>query len=184
MFMRITLALLLVVSLAAGYLREAAAIADPQKPAPGAGAAPGSAFAAFKKLAGDWVGKGVADSGHGEKVSVNFKVTAGGSAVVETELPGTAQEMVTIIHPDGNDLILTHYCHVGNQPQMRAPGRLDGKQVAFKFVRATNLKSEKDMHMRSVTYTFVDDDTLKAEWTLYQEGKPGGSAVFELKRKK
>src|SRR5687767_7169136 len=124
MFMRISLALLLVVSLAAaGCLRAAEAIAGQQQPTPPAGAGPGSAFDAFKKLAGDWVGKGAADSGHGEKVSVNFKVTAGGSAVVETELPGTAQEMVTIIHPDGNDLVLTHYCHVGNQPQMRAPGR-------------------------------------------------------------
>ena len=159
MFMRISLALLLVGALAA------AAVAGQQKPAPRAGAAPGSAFDAFKKLAGDWVGQG-------EGASVNFKVTSGGSAVVETELPGTNHEMVTIIHPDGSDLVLTHYCAVGNQPQMRAPGRLEGKQVAFKFVRATNMKSEKDMHMHSVTYTFVDDDTLKAEWTLYQEASP------------
>lgn len=130
------------------------------------------------------MGKGIFGSGPSEAVTCAFKVTSGGHTVVETEAPGTDHEMVTIIHPDGNDLVLTHYCHLGNQPQMRAPNRLDGKQVAFKFVRATNLKSEKDMHMRTVTYTFVDDDTLKAEWTLFNEGKAAGTAAFELKRKK
>ena len=64
------------------------------------------------------------------------------------------------------------------------PRIVSDNKVSFKFVRATNLKSEKDPHMHEVTYTFVDADTLKAEWTLYQDGKPGGQFAFELKRKK
>jgi hypothetical protein len=166
---------MLLVLVAAGGLETTAA-------APGAAApdAQRPTFEAFKKLVGEWVGAGAGD----EQLRVTYKLTAGGSALVETELPGSDHEMVTIIHPDGDDVVLTHYCHLGNQPQMRAPGKFDGKQVAFKFVRATNLKSEQDMHMRSVTYTFVDDDTLKAEWTVHQGGKPGGTAIFLMKRKK
>jgi hypothetical protein len=38
------------------------------------------------------------------------------------------------------------------------------------------------MHMHNVTYTFVDKDTIKAEWTHYMDGKEGGSVVFEAKR--
>jgi hypothetical protein len=91
-----------------------------------------------------------------------YRVTSGGSAVVETLFPNTDHEMVTVIHPDGEDLLLTHYCMVGNQPQMKAPGTSAGKEVAFKFVRATNLKSADDMHMHDVTYTFVDNDTLRS----------------------
>ena len=163
MFMRISLALLLVGSLAAaGCLRAAEAIAGQQKPAPRAGAAPGSAFDAFKKLAGDWVGKGAASPGQGEKVSVNFKVTSGGSAVVETEMPGTSQEMVTIIHPDGSDLVLTHYCAIGNQPQMRAPGRLEGKQVAFHFVPMMSiilLASARTGSFVSISSTGASDES-------------------------
>jgi hypothetical protein len=139
-------------------------------------------FEQFKQLAGEWVGKEKGKGGF--EVHVKYKVTAGGSAVVETLFPGTDHEMVTVIHRDGDDLLLTHYCMLGNQPQMKAPGKGDGTKVAFKFVRATNLKSEKEMHMRDATYTFVSKDTLRTEWTHYKDGKAGDRVVFELKRRK
>jgi hypothetical protein len=143
-----------------------------------------AALESFKQLAGEWRGKELSGHNAGGEVHAIYKVTSGGSAVVETLFPGTEHEMVTVIHPDGNDIILTHYCALGNQPQMRAPGKLDGNQVAFKFVRATNLKSDKDMHMHDVTFTFVDKDTLKSEWVNYMDGKPGPPVVFEMKRQK
>ena len=135
----------------------------------------------FKQLAGEWVGKEIED---GKAVHVKYKVTSNGSTVIETLFPNTAHEMVTVIHPDGDDLALTHYCALGNQPHMKADGKGDGNKFAFKFTGASNLKSENDMHMHEVTYTFVDKDTLKAEWTHYKDGKAGGTVVFELKRKK
>ena len=138
----------------------------------------------FKQLAGDWVGKEVEGRAEASEIHVKYKVTSAGHTVVEVIFPGTEHEMVTVIHPDGDDLLLTHYCLLGNQPQMKAPGQLDGNQVAFKFVRATNLKSDKDKYMHDVTFTFQDQDTLKANWTHYDDGKPSGAAVFELKRKK
>jgi hypothetical protein len=137
----------------------------------------------FKQLAGEWVGK-EASGQAGMPVHVKYKVTAGGSAVVETLFPDSEHEMVSVIHPDGDDLVLTHYCMLGNQPQMRASAKGDGNTVAFKFARATNLKSDKEMHMHDVTFTFVDKDTLKTEWVNFNEGKPGERVVFELKRKK
>jgi hypothetical protein len=140
------------------------------------------AFEQFKQIAGTWEGKEV-EGRMGMDVRAVYRVTSGGSAVVETLFPNTDHEMVTVIHPDGNDLLLTHYCMVGNQPQMKAPGTSDVKEVAFKFVRATNLKSPDAMHMHEVTYTFVDNDTLRSKWTHYHGGKPAGDVVFELKRK-
>jgi hypothetical protein len=136
----------------------------------------------FKQLVGEWQGKEV--GGKGKDVTVKYKITSGGSAVVETLFPDTDHEMVTVITRDGDDLILTHYCMLGNQPQMKAAGKGDGKEIAFKFVKAGNLKSEKEPHMHDATYTFVDKDTLKTEWTHYQDGKSAGKVVFELKRKK
>jgi hypothetical protein len=135
----------------------------------------------FKQLAGDWVGK---DPHEGKDMLVNYKVTSNGSAVVETIGPGTDHEMVTVIHPDGQDLMLTHYCALGNQPKMKAKTRGDDKKVAFEFVGATNMKSDKDMHMHSVTFTFVDKDNLRAEWTHYMDGKEAGTVAFDMKRKK
>jgi hypothetical protein len=141
----------------------------------------GKTFDKFKALSGEWVGKKGAD---GPEVTVVYKVVSGGSAVVETMMPGTDHEMVTVIHPDGNDVILTHYCLIGNQPQMKAPGTIEGNKVPFSFVKATNLKSDKDLYMHDVTFTFVDKDTVKEEWTHFSDGKANGTAVFELKRKK
>ena len=141
------------------------------------------ALARFADLAGEWVGKGMhGDAEHEAKVT--YKVTSGGTAVVETIDPGGEHEMVTVIHPDGDSLLLTHYCMIGNQPHMRARPKAGDNKVAFEFVKATNMKSDKDMHMHSVTFTFVDKDTLRTEWTNYNEGKEAGKAVFELKRKK
>jgi hypothetical protein len=142
-----------------------------------------TAFDRFKQLAGVWVGKGK----HGDmehEIRVVYKVTSGGSAVVETIDPGSDHEMVTVIHPDGDSLVLTHYCMLGNQPQMKAMPKPGDNKVAFEFVKATNLKSNKDPHMHDATFTFVDKDTLKTEWTHYNDGKDAGKAVFVLNRKK
>jgi hypothetical protein len=138
-------------------------------------------FEQFKQLAGEWVGKEVGKDG--PEVRVRYQVTSGGSTVVETTFAGSEHEMITVIHPDGDNLLLTHYCMLGNQPQMKAPGTGDKDKVEFKFVRATNLASEKDMHMHEVTFTFLDKDSLRTAWTHYNDGKAAGQVVFDLKRK-
>ena len=123
-------------------------------------------------------------SGMEHEIRVVYKVTAGGSAVVETIDPGSPHEMVTVIHADGDALALTHYCMFGNQPHMKATPKAGDKTIAFEFVNATNLKSDKDGYMRSAKFTFVDKDTLQTEWTHYQDGKEAGKAVFDLERNK
>jgi hypothetical protein len=174
--MKIRLPLLLSLVLCAGVVVAAEEKKD-------AGKAKATAFDQFKLLAGEWSGK-AGEGKDAHEATVTYKVTSGGSAVVETIGPGTEHEMVTVIHPDGDDLILTHYCMLGNQPRMKAPGKADGNKVAFAFVGATNMKSDKEMHMHNVTFTFVDKDTLKAEWTHYMDGKAAAPTVFEMKRKK
>jgi len=147
------------------------------------GAAKNAGLEQFKQLAGEWVGKGKeGDTKHHSRIV--YKVTSGGSAVSETFDPGGEHEMVTMIHADGDALLLTHYCMLGNQPHMKALPKEGDNKVAFEFVRATNMKSDKDPHMHSVTYTFVDKDTIKSEWTYYVNGKEAGKEQFELKRKK
>jgi hypothetical protein len=142
-------------------------------------------FERFKQLAGEWVGKSDKPEHGGDgELKVVFKVTSAGSAVEETMLPGSDHEMINMIHPDGDDIVLTHYCAIGNQPEMKASDKIDGKDVAFKFVRGGNMKSTDETHMHNVTYTFVDKDTLRTKWTNYANGKPAGDMVFEYKRKK
>ena len=138
---------------------------------------------ALKRLAGEWTGK----VKHGEvehDATVSYKVTAGGSAVVETIAPGTQHEMVTIYHLDGDDLVLTHYCMLHNQPRMRTERGGPANKLAFKFAGGTNIKPETDPHMHDMTLEILGDDHIKASWTLYKEGKPVETATFDLRRKK
>jgi len=169
---RVSLVALFLVACATAQAR------DDKHPAPNS-----AALEPFKQLAGEWVGK-ANFGGQPVDARIVYKVTSAGSAVVETMDPGGSHEMITVIHQDGDALGLTHYCAIGNQPHMKAKPKAGDKSVAFEFVDASNLRSPKDMHMHSVTFTFVDKDTLKTEWTNFNDGKAAETAVFEMKRKK
>jgi hypothetical protein len=159
------------------FLVAGSARAD-EKPTP----ATSQRFEALKKLAGDWVEVGP-DGKPTNKLVCSIRVTSGGNTVQETLFPGTDHEMVTMYHLDGADLLLTHYCHLGNQPRMRAEPGPDANKIVFKFVGATNLKSNDDPHMHQATLTIDSQDHFKAEWTLFTEGKPGHQVGFDLVRK-
>jgi hypothetical protein len=166
---------MVVAALAVGFALDAKAQKDDKAKA--------SQLEVLKRLAGDWVGT----MKHGpeeHEATVNYKVTSGGSAVVETLFGGTEHEMVTVYHQDGDDLVLTHYCMLHNQPHMRA--KQDGKsnKLEFKFDGGTNLKSDKDQHMHDMTLEILSDDHIRATWSMYKDGKKDHSGTLDLKRKK
>ena len=135
-------------------------------------------FDKFKALAGDW-----AVSGGDGSVAVNYRLTAAGTAVVETLMVGTQHEMVTVYTVDKGDLALTHYCAQGNQPHMKAGHGGEANVVAFKFDGGGNIKSSKEGHMHEATFTFTDADHITSTWQYYKDGKPGEKAEFKLVRK-
>ena len=138
-------------------------------------------FERFKQIAGVWEGKEV-EGRAGTEVKVEYRLTSGGSAVVERN-PGTPM-VDGDAHPSRWRGLTLDALLFARQPAANKPTNGDANQFAFKFVEATNLKSPNDMYMHDVTYTLVDNDTLRSEWTHYQEGKDSGRVVFELKRKK
>src|SRR5262245_10645743 len=73
--------------------------------ADGPGGDPKAAFTRLKALAGEW-NCAAHEPGHGgdKPLKINYRVTANGSAVMETLFPGTDHEMVTMYHLDGDDL--------------------------------------------------------------------------------
>jgi len=139
----------------------------------------------IKKLAGTWV-EADKDGKPTDKVVSVIKVIAGGSAVQETIFPGQPMEMVSIYHRDGADLVMTHYCMLGNQPRMKADPNSPANQIAFKFAGGTNLDPAKDMHMHEGTLTFVDDDHIEFSGVAWVNGKPADDhcATMKLVRKK
>lgn len=130
------------------------------------------AFEGLKALEGDWV---AAEDGpmtqKGQLVS-RYRVTAAGTAVVETEFPGTEHEMVTVYYREGDTLVLDHYCMEGNQPRMRARD-FDGSRMRFRFDGGGNVADPgRDRHMHSAWIDLVGPDEIRSEWTEVEAGEP------------
>src|SRR5262249_41748816 len=125
----------------------------------------------MKKLAGTWLAADKDGKPTDQVVSV-IKVTAGGSAVHETLFPGQAHEMISIYTADGPDLIMTHYCVLGNQPRMKAEANSPPNQIVFRFAGGTNLNPAKDKHMHEATLTIVGDDRIEGKGTAWENGAP------------
>ena len=140
------------------------------------------AFAKIKSLAGEWTGK-AGEPGKQFDATIIYRVTAGGSAVIETMAPGSKYEMITVYHLDGDKLLLTHYCSAGNQPRMALTEKSSGNTLDFNFVGGTNMKSKRDSHMHSVRIRIPDANTLSSEWDHFEAGKKSSTMKFELKRK-
>ena len=170
---------LMLLALAAGSYGDEKTAGKASAPAPHPG------LERMKKLAGTWVAADKDGKPTSQIVSV-FKVTSGGSAVQETLFPGSAQEMVSVYTRDGTDLVMTHYCMLGNQPRMKADPKSPANQIHFKFAGGTNLNPAKDMHMHEGTITFIDDDHLETFGVLWDGGKPakGHEHKMKLIRKK
>lgn len=137
-----------------------------------------AAYARLGNLAGEWE----ADTSMG-KVRVTYELIAGGSALVERDTMEHMPPMETIYYLDGNRLLLTHYCMLGNQPRLEARA-YDAKAgtLAFGFLDATNLANPAASHMHNATLRFVDDKHLKSDWELFENGTKKSSETFELAR--
>jgi hypothetical protein len=150
------------------------------EPAHAAPARTNAIFEALKPLVGGWQGS----SDEGKPVTISYALVSGGSALVETLETGKDPGMVTVYYPDGDRLMMTHYCSLHNQPRMRAtaPPAVGGK-LPFEFVDATNLTSPDAMHMHRLVVTLVDKDHIVQEWT-WKHGEKEGTTAFRLERKK
>lgn len=131
-------------------------------------------FATLKNMPGTW--EGTSSEG---PVKVTFKVTSGGSAVM-SEILGH-EDMVSIFHMDGERLLVTHYCAIGNQPRMAASVSPDGKTFTFNYVDATNLASPDAGHMQRMILTVIDENHHTEEWVFADHGKEH-RVVFDLHR--
>jgi hypothetical protein len=130
-----------------------------------------SGLETMKKLAGTWLAADN-DGKPTDQVMSVIKVTAGGSVVHETLFPGQPQEMVSIYTADGPDLVMTHYCVLGNQPRMKADPKSPANQIRFQFAGGSNLDPKKDKHMHAATLTIVDDGHIEIAGVGWDGGAP------------
>jgi hypothetical protein len=137
-------------------------------------------FEKMKNLAGTWVAADKDGKATDQVVSI-IKLTAGGSAVHETLFPGQPQEMVSIYTVDGPDLVMTHYCVLGNQPRMKADPKSPANQICFQFAGGSNLDPKKDKHMHGSTLTIIDDSHVEIAGVAWEGGEPAKDMCCGLK---
>ncbi len=142
-------------------------------------------FEKLKKLAGTWV-EADKDGKPTDAVVSVIKLTGGGSVVHETLFPGQPHEMVSVYHLDKGELVMTHYCALGNQPKMKADPKSAENQIKFVFAGGTNFDPAKDKHMHGGTLTFVDADHIEFAGEAWDGGKPSAEhcPTMKLTRKK
>jgi hypothetical protein len=142
-----------------------------------AASAANQSFERLKALDGTWEGK----TPDGQTVQVIYRVTSNGSALM-SEIKGK-EDMISMFNLDGDRVLLTHYCSVGNQPRMVASASPDGKTITFDFVDVTNLATPDAGHMTRMVLSMPDANHHTEEWIYTDHGKEM-KEVFDLWRKK
>jgi hypothetical protein len=130
-------------------------------------------------LVGQWEGY-YEEGGKQMPATAEARLTGDGSAIMHVLGKDTPYEMVTMIHPDGERLLATHYCAAHNQPRMAMVPSKAPNQIAFQFVDGTNI-GPGESHMTGVVFTFIDADHHDEAWT---SSGGAGAMVFKYTRKK
>ena len=139
-----------------------------------------AAFETMKKLAGTWLAADE-DGKPTDRIVSILKVTSGGSVVHETIFPGQSEEMISVYTVEGPDLVMTHYCVLGNQPRLKADPNSSANQISFQFAGGSNLDPKKDKHMHSTTLTIVDDSHIELAGVGWQGGAPAKDMCCGMK---
>jgi hypothetical protein len=144
---------------------------EPEKPA---AKTPSPEFERMKSLIGTWTGK--TDMGQGPvEISIQYRLIAAGSVLEERCMAGTPNEMVTMYYDKGGKLAATHYCMLGNRPEMALKSS-DTKSLTFDLDAACcAFDTKNESHMAGMTIRFDNPDTI----TTSCKAMIGGKAVPE-----
>jgi len=136
-----------------------------------------SSWERMKSLVGTWQG-----TFEGKPAKATYALVSDGTALMETLESHDSSQMVTIYHPDGPTLLMTHYCSIGNQSRMRA-AKPAADRVEFVFLDATNLSSPDQHRMTHLVLNLSDPDHLVQEWAS-RSGTEEHTARFAFTRKR
>jgi hypothetical protein len=134
----------------------------------------------LKSMVGKWEARTPDGKIH---MTTTIRETANGTGIMETQV-GSHGEMITVYTTDGDDLMLTHFCAVGNAPRMvarKVSG--NGKIIEFALKDITNLAKRSDGHMNALKWETKDKDHFSQTWAWSENGKIDPK-VFHFSRKK
>ena len=151
---------------------------EPAKPQTGS-----PEFERMKTLVGTWTGK--ADMGQGPiDMTIQYRLIAAGSVLEERCFIGTPNEMVSMFYDKAGKLAMTHYCMLGNRPEMALKAS-DAKSLTFDLdASCCTIDTKKESHMHGVTIRFDGPDTISTRCKAVIEGQEVPEKETVLKRVK
>lgn len=124
------------------------------------------ALSALKTLAGKWDARVMKEDG--PQAAVEYRVTSGGTAVMETLFRGTPHEMITVYALEGEELIAQHYCAMGNQPKLRLDrAKSNRSELVFAF---DEVAGKHDDHLHDGWIRLQGADRFEASWNFKASG--------------
>lgn len=142
-------------------------------------AAANQAFERLKALEGFWLM--CDDEGKvTEEVGSVYHVTAGGAAVMETMFPGQPHEMLTVYFVEEGTLHMTHYCMLGNRPELDAT-RIDGTTIDWACGEGS-VCCGSEQHMHAATFDLSGQNRITTTWRGDAEGEDKHEVTFILQR--
>ena len=141
-----------------------------------------SAYEVLKSMAGTWKGVVTAEGEEPRETEIVYEVRSAGHSVVQTFSPGKPYEMFSVYHLDGDDLLMTHYCAIGNAPKMKFKATGEPGRLTWEFNGGTNLDPSQDAHAHEGHMTVTGPDTYVSESIGWAGGEPASKRVFEMKR--
>jgi hypothetical protein len=142
-------------------------------------------FERIKLLEGHWedtTTEMTPDSSKPMAIATDYKVTSGGSAVVETLFPGTPHEMVNVYTDEGGKLAMTHYCMMRNQPHMKLT-KSSANSLSFEVPAGDPSVAPGADAMRVLTLDTPNPNVLKQTWVSYAADKAKPAPTFTFNRK-
>jgi hypothetical protein len=91
--------------------------------------------------------------------------------------------MVSLDCLDGKDLVMTHYCSVGNPPHLRLDAKASrADRLVFGCAGGTNLDAERDGFIHDATIEIGKDGKLEERWGSWYQGKQSEAELFHPHR--
>lgn len=134
----------------------------------------GPAFERLKQLVGTWHGKAAS----GREITVSYRLVARDSVLIEDWILGPGRESLTLYHLDGQGLMATHYCPLGNQPRLMLTDVAPSGRMSFSFRDATNMASPDDAHQHSFWISLDGPGRMTRSETYREKGEDGTETIM------
>ncbi len=135
------------------------------------------AFAYLCRMSGDWEN----DDG---AIAASFRTTAGGSALVETLFPGSADEVTSVYYIEAGDLVADVFAPGGHRIRFKFdPRRSFAGKYWFSLSGGTGFNKSKDLHLHEKTLQFTGLNRIDVEVTRFEGKTRADARLLTLSRK-